>query len=129
MGTLPNTEITEIEYGKAYPLKMGMRNCFQLASNTIIFPYELDVDVPSAKNDEIILESTDKSWIQTVKVKSLTEYEPNWVKLEFKNVPKSGSYNLIQDPKDNEAPFFIFRDVSYEDMINSDGESSDKSKT
>ncbi len=84
----------------------------------IAFLYQLDVDAPNAKDDEITLEHNDSDWKEVIKVADLQEVDDDWVELFFTNPPQSGTFNLIQDPKDEEEPYFVFWDVPFEELNN-----------
>ncbi len=102
----------------AQPLAIGSLNTLVIRFPGIAFMYQIDLDVPSAKNDEITLEHNESDWAQIIKVADLTEVEEDWVELFFTGVPKTGSFNLLQDPKDDEEPFYVFWDVPYEELGN-----------
>ena len=113
---LPETELTEIEYGKEYPVKMGMMNQFVIKSEKFYFYYQLDVDKEDNKNDVITLRMQDGSWEDSVEVGTLSEVEEDWVKLVFKKPPPSGTFDMIHDPKDDKTPFYIFKNYSFSDL-------------
>lgn len=45
-----------------------------------------------------------------------SEIAPGWVKLLFKDIPEFGTFDLIQDPKDNEDPYYIFYNIPFEEL-------------
>lgn len=78
--------------------------------------YQIDVDAPGAKKEEIILEHNQSDWEQRISVGSLIEFDHDWVELAFHGLPESGTFNLIQDPKDGGDPYFIFDEVPFEKL-------------
>ncbi|MFL0802764.1 MAG: hypothetical protein K6L81_03540 [Agarilytica sp.] len=114
------TNATEEKKAKPQPAPMAIGALNQLVIKIpgIAFMYQLDIDAPNAKNDEIVLEHNESDWSEVIKVADLEEVDEDWVELFFTNPPKSGTFNLIQDPKDNEEPYFVFWDIPYEELNN-----------
>ena len=108
--------MTEETQPKLMPMVVGNLNTLVIETPGIAFMYQIDIDAPNAKNDEIILQHNDSEWMETIKVSDLEEVEDDWVRLFFTNPPKSGTYNMLQDPKDAEEPFFVFSEIAYEDL-------------
>ncbi len=92
--------------------------------NTLVIPrpdgvsflYQFDLDASNAKNDEITLEHNETPWKKTIAVSSLREISEDWVRLRFEGMPKTGTFNLVQDPKDDEEPYYVFWDVPYDEL-------------
>ncbi len=99
-------------------MTLGSLNTIALNIPSAKYMYQIDMDAGNAMNDEIILKHNESDWNQIVKVCNLTVEDDDWVKLVFRNIPESGTFNLIQDPKDDEEPFFIFWDIPFEDLKN-----------
>ena len=110
---------------KPTPMAIGALNKLVIEIPGIDFLYQIDIDSPSAKNDELILEHNESDWKEIIKVSNLIEIDTDWVKLFFTNPPKEGTFNLIQDPKDDEDPFYVFWEVAYEDLSNLTAEAQD----
>ncbi len=83
--------------------------------------YKIDTDAPDAKDDTLRLESEDGSYRHQLAVSSLSEKEPDWVELVFPLPPAGARLNLIQDPGDGEAPFYVFRGLSVEQLRKAQG--------
>jgi len=79
--------------------------------------HHMDIHEESAKNDLVILETTDGSWKHTLGVKDMKELSPNWVEMVFPGAPKGKVFNLIKDPKDGVDPYYLFQDVGYDELI------------
>jgi hypothetical protein len=80
------------------------------------FLFQIDADAPWAKNDVLTLEAQDGSWKHELAVSGLSEVEPGWVELAFPDAPPGVRFNLIQDPKDGIAPFYVFQGLSYGEL-------------
>jgi hypothetical protein len=81
------------------------------------FLFELDQFDDADRDDLITLETADKSWQQTIALQTAHNQKDNWVLLEFTGVPKNAIFNMTQDPNDGEPAFYLFRDLSYENVI------------
>lgn len=95
---------------------MNQNNPLKAGWPGITFLYEIDGTAKGAKDEELILEHNEYDWEDIVKIKDLKEVSPNWIRLLFKCGPRKGHYNLLQDPKDGEEPFFVFYKVPFEDL-------------
>jgi len=115
--TKSKTEFSDISIEQKSALSLEKVNRYYLKSEVLVLFFELDTDLPHVKNDRIILQTTDGSWKQEVQVSELTEYKTNWVKLSFYNPPKKAQFDLIQDPKDDDDPFYIFHNISFNEML------------
>ncbi|MFT5117650.1 MAG: hypothetical protein ACI9NY_001181 [Kiritimatiellia bacterium] len=109
-------QATEEKKPQPAPMAIGSLNQLVIEIPGIAFMYQFDIDAPNAKNDEIILEHNESDWKEIIKVADLEEVDVDWVELFFTNPPESGTYNLVQDPKDGEDPFYIFWDIAYSDF-------------
>jgi len=115
--TKSKTEFSDINIDQKSALSLEKVNRYHLKSEVLVLFFELDTDLPHVKNDTIILQTTDSSWKQEIQVSELTEYKTNWVKLSFYNPPKEAQFDLIQDPKDDDDPFYIFHDIRFNEML------------
>lgn len=100
------------------PMGIGSLNTIAIGASTIKYLYQIDIDAETAKNDTITLKHNESDWQCQINVADLKEIDIDWVELVFRDVPKSGTFDLIQDPNDGEEPFYIFYDVAYEDLNN-----------
>jgi hypothetical protein len=80
------------------------------------FAYQIDPHEEEAKNDLLILEAEDGSWSHEVAVADLTEIDKHWVELVFPEPPAGVRFNLIQDPKDGDEPFYVFMGATYGEL-------------
>lgn len=87
------------------------------AANTLNFLFELDPFDSDDRDDLITLQSVDNKWSQTIQVQNARTYKPNWVILEYTGMPKAGLLSMIQDPNDGEPAFYLFQNLTYQDVI------------
>jgi hypothetical protein len=100
------------------PMAIGSLNTLVIDVPGITFLYQIDVDATMAKNDELILQHLESNWEYRIKVADLTEFEDNWVELFYPNAPENGTFSLIQDPKDDDDPYYVFEELSYDSLGN-----------
>ncbi len=100
---------------KAAPVAIGITNKIVIEPPGIRFFYQIDPTSDAAKNDELTLIHNDSDWTKTVKV-SEAHIEDDWVEIFFMRPPEFGSFSLLQDPKDDEEPFYVFWDEPYESL-------------
>lgn len=81
------------------------------------FWYQLEMEGQFAKNDFLTLEAEDGSWKHELPVGGLKEVEPGWVELVFPEPPAGVRFQLVQDPRDGHSPFYVFKGVSYGDLL------------
>ncbi len=113
----PKTDFSEIRIKEKNQLVLEKINRYRLNSLMLVLFYELDTNLPYVQNDIITLQTTDGSWQQEIKVSDLTEYKTDWVKLKFINPPQNAKFDLIQDPKDDDEPFYIFKNISFSEIL------------
>lgn len=99
---------------QALQMALNTLNILVIDVGGITIKYQIDIDNPKAKNDEVTLQSSE-GFEQTIVLGELSEIEHDFVLLEFPEAPTSGSYTLIHDPKEKDVePFTIFKDVPFE---------------
>jgi hypothetical protein len=81
------------------------------------FLYQLDTHAPNVENDTLALETEDGSWSHELAVSGLSEVYPGWVELVFPEPPSGQTFNLIQDPKDGQDPFYVFHGIGYGELL------------
>ncbi len=81
------------------------------------FNYHINVDDPDNQDDTITLQSPDGIFQHVIEVSKLEEVEPDWVELVFPKPPTGMRYDLIQDPKDGQDPFYTFQNAEEEDFF------------
>ncbi|MDA8140074.1 MAG: type VI secretion system tip protein TssI/VgrG [Desulfobacteraceae bacterium] len=87
-----------------------------LKDSLLRIDYQFDVDNPAAWDDVITLIHKDSDWKQTIAVKNLKEFDVNWVALIFKNVPRTGKFDLIHDTHDGEDPHYLRSNCTFEQL-------------
>lgn len=101
------------------PMAIGSLNKLVIEEDRIEIHFQIDLDTHSNRNDTVTLSQDNAVYEFTIAMSSLKEFEEDWVKLEFINAPKSGTYTLVQDPNDEDfEPFTIFKEVPYEELVN-----------
>lgn len=95
---------------------LNLNNPLKVPWPGITFLYQIDGTVEHAKDEELILEHNEYDWEHRIKLKDMKVVSDDWVRLLFKCGPRSGTYNLLQDPKDDQEPFFVFREVPFEQL-------------
>lgn len=83
-----------------------------------INPNRYSEDEYDSKADTLYLETNDKKWSYSAKVKDLGDFDQDWVEIVYPRPPLDTKLSLIQDPEDeNEEPFYVFHDLMLNDIL------------
>ena len=95
---------------------LNLNNPLKIPWPGITFLYQIDSASKHAKDEELILEHNEYDWEHRIKLRDMKVVSDDWVRLLFKCGPRSGTYNLLQDPKDDQELFFVFREMPFESL-------------
>ncbi len=103
----------------AQPLAIGSLNTLVIRFPGIYIDYQIDLDNPDNKDDTITLKQVEGGdYEHTIEMVNLSEFDHDWVLLEFIGAPQSGKYSLLHDPViDGIDPFIIYDEVPYECFV------------
>lgn len=101
---------------KAAPMAIGSVNILVIDPDMVIVEMQIDLDKEETQNDEVTLTRDQGGYEKTILLGSLSEFDVDWVRLEFYDTPTDGTYSLVHDPKDDLIPYKIFTEVPFEDL-------------